>query len=506
VSVDEAATAAAREAAADEVAEVVRTYPPGSIVVNAGETADGEQLAALRQRGLGGADPWSAVAKALLLTAVLLVAVCGYLRAYRSKVWHSPRKLLLLGCLFAGFAFAVEAVTLLAPETAAGWRYLVPVGAMAMLATILFDPPIGLLTALPVTALVAFEAPGESGAVAFAAVASLVSVPLVSRLSARSDLRRAALRSTVAYVLLAGVFAAVFDDLGSVRVALLAGLLNGVLTAMLVNACLPFLESLFGLVTATGLLDLADRNHPLLRELESKALGSYNHSIMVSTLAERAARAIGADGLLASVAALYHDVGKVRRPYFFVENQIGIANPHDELDPEVSALIIQDHVTDGVRMAQAHRLPPEVIDGIATHHGTTLVTYFHRRALMTAPPGGHVDDEHYRYKGRKPSSREMAILMLADCCEGASRAAALTNRNLTRPDLEVIVRTLVAERVDDGQLDESALTFRDLEAVSASFIETLTGVYHPRIAYPEPVPRPAAGSERQAKPAQRVDT
>ncbi len=490
VVVDEAGTAAAREAAAAEIAEVTRTFAPFSVIVSAGEVVDDVQYAALRQRGLAGTVPWREVLRAIVLAFVVTATVCGYLRAYRTRVWRSTRRLVLLALLFVGFTLVVEGMALLAPSPASGWGYLVPVGAVAMLATILFDPPIGVLAAVPASAVVAFAYPGESGVVAFAAVASLVSVPFVSRLSARGDLRRAAWQSTLAYVVLAGTFAAVFDDPDTVRLALLSGLLNGVVTAMLVNTSLPFLETTFGIVTATGLLDLADRNHPLLRELEQKALGSYNHSIMVSTLAERAARAIGADGLLASVAALYHDIGKVRRPWFFVENQFGIANPHDDLTPEVSAVIIQEHVTDGIRMAQTFRLPPEVVEGIATHHGTTLVSYFHRKALQAARRGDLVDDEHFRYKGRKPASREMAILMLADCCEGASRAAAQHKRNLSAQDLETIVRGLVAERVDDGQLDESALTFRELAIVTESFIETLVGVYHPRIAYPDPVATP----------------
>ncbi|MGH3664913.1 MAG: HD family phosphohydrolase, partial [Egibacteraceae bacterium] len=475
--------------------DVVRSYPAGSVVVMADERVGEVQFAALRQRGLEGAEPWREIVKALLTALLASVPVAFYLRTYRAREWRAPRKLLLLACLFAGFALTVEAVTLLAPETVSGWRYLVPVGAVAMLATILFDPPIGVLTAIPTTAMVAFEAPGESGAIAFAAVASLASVPFVSRLSARTDLRSAAVRSTAVYVLLAAVCSAVFDDLASVELAVLAGLLNGVGVAMLVNTALPFLESLFGVVTATSLLDLADRNHPLLRELEQKALGSYNHSIMVSQMVERACRAIGADGLLGSVAALYHDIGKVRRPYFFVENQIGIPNPHDDLEPAVSAVIIQDHVTDGVKIGRTYRLPPEVVEGIATHHGTTLVTYFHRKALRAARDGQEVEEAHFRYKGRKPSGREMAVLMLADCCEAASRSAAQQDRNLSRHALEVIVRTLVAERVEDGQLDESSLAFRDLRAVTESFIQTLAGVYHPRIAYPDPV-APAVQTER----------
>ena len=484
---DEQATAEARAAAADAVAEVVRTFPAFSVIVSAGEEVDSVQFAALRQRGLEGAEPWRPIVKAFIIVVVAAAAVVAYLYTYRRSVWRSSRRVLLLALLFLGFALILEVVALVETNAGSGWRYVVPIGAMAMLATILFDPPIGVLVSIPATVLVAFTTGGQSGPVAFAAIAALASVPLVTRLSSRGALRRAAWQSTLLYAALAGIMAAVFADLETARLAAVAGLLNGVLTYMIVSAILPLLESSFKIVTASSLLDLADRNHPLLRELEQKALGSYNHSILVSTLVERACRSINADSLLGSTAALYHDIGKVRQPWFFVENQFGIANPHDELDPETSALIIQEHVTDGITMAQQFRLPPEIVEGIATHHGTTLVSYFHRRAVQTAGPHEHVDEKTYRYKGRKPSSKEMAVLMLADCCEGASRAAALTNRNLSRHDLETICRTLIAERVDDNQLDESSLTFHELKVVTESFIETLTGVYHPRIAYPPAV-------------------
>lgn len=488
VRVDEEETATRREEAANEVADVERTFFPGSVIVSAGETVDEVQLAALRRRGLEGSAPWNELAKGAALVVVLVASVAGYLRAYRREVWRSPRRLLLLACLLLLFAVALEAATIATADTNPVWLYALPVGAFAMLATILFDPPVGVLAAVPATVLVAYQTAADPGVSTFAALASLASVPLVSRLSARGDLRRAAWQSTLAYVVLAGTLAGVFDDPQAAPTAMLAGLANGVLTAVILNGSLPFLESLFGVLTATSLLDLADRNHPLLRELEQKALGSYNHSIMVSTLVERAARRVGADSLLGSVAALYHDIGKVAKPYFFIENQSGMSNPHEDLDPAVSAVIIQNHVPDGLGMARTHRLPPEVAEGIATHHGTTVVGYFYRKAVSAAGGEGDVDAAHYRYEGPKPASKEMAILMLADSCEGASRAAALNDRNLTRDDLEGIVRGLVADRVDDGQLDESSLTFRELAAVQDSFIETLVGLYHPRIAYPMDTP------------------
>lgn len=481
---DVEATQQARQETRDEVAPVQRTFPRGSEIVAAGEHIGPVQMAALREAGLQGVGPYRILAQAVLLTIALAVVASLYLRAYRRRVWASPRRVLLLSVLLLAYSVGLEAVTLLGPAGQPAWLFVLPAGAVAMLATILVDPPIGVLSTIPMATLAALAEPGEPALVVFVALASLGSVPLVSRLSARGDLRKAAVRSTAGYAALAALAVAAFGQPELAPLAAGAGLVNGVVTAIIVNGSLPFLESAFGMLTATSLLDLADRNHPMLRELEQKALGSYNHSIMVAQMTERACRAVGADGLLGSVAALYHDIGKTARPYFFVENQFGVANPHDELEPDESARIIREHVPSGVELGRRHRLPPEIIEGIACHHGTTLVTYFYRKARAQAADPDDVDEADYRYPGPKPASKEMAIMMLADCCESAARAAALNNRNLTREDLVGIVYTLTSDRVEDGQLDESALTFRELAVVQESVIETLVGVYHPRIAYP----------------------
>jgi putative nucleotidyltransferase with HDIG domain len=488
VRIDEEATAEARRKAAGAVAPVQKSFPPGTPIVQINEEVTEVQLEALRSEGLEGDVPWQTAIRAVALTLAVAFSVVFYLRAYRRKVWASGRMLVLLSCLFVIFALSLQAVVLLA-GTSDPWLYAVPAGAIVMLTTILFDPPIGVLATIPLTAFVSFMAPSRPGLTAFVALTCLASVPLVSRLSARGALRRAAWQSTLGYAAFAAIFAGVFGEPDEILIATTAGLANGVLSAVIVNSSLPFLESVFGVLTATSLLDLADRNHPLLRELEQKALGSYNHSVEVSKMAERAARAINADSLLASVAALYHDIGKVQRPFFFVENQFGIENPHDNLEPEVSARIIKEHVTDGLEIARSYRLPAEIVDGIRSHHGTTLVGYFFRKAVNAAADPDAVDEQHYRYSGEKPATKEMAILMLADCCEGATRAAALRDRNLTREIISDIVTGLVEDRVEDGQLEDAAITFKELRTVQSSFIESLCYVYHPRITYPELRPR-----------------
>jgi cyclic-di-AMP phosphodiesterase PgpH len=366
-----------------------------------------------------------------------------------------------------------------------GWAYVVPAGALAMLIALLVHPVVGIASMLPAVVIVLLVVPASGPVALFAAAAVLVGVPLTTGIGSRSDLRSATLRAGLSFPVLAAIIVGVFGPRDELLTAVAAGAINGVVTAVAVQGALPFLENLFRLPTVTALLDLADRNHPLLRELEAKALGSYNHSVMVASLTERACRAVGADPLLGSVAALYHDIGKVRQPHFFIENQQGIANPHDELEPEVSAVIIQNHVIDGVEMATAYKLPPEVVACIGSHHGTMLVTYFYEQAVRAA--GGDrdaVDEEHFRYKGSKPRSKEAAILLLADCSEATTRSMAMSRGTIPREEIEATVERLLQERIEDEQFAESDLTFRELMTARNTIVDSLVGIYHPRIAYP----------------------
>jgi putative nucleotidyltransferase with HDIG domain len=486
VEVDPDATAAARDRAAESVAEIVQTWQRGEPIVVAGEQVGPLEMEALRQRGLEGTDPQSALLRAFGAMAIVVLVVAIYLKQMQPRVWRSGRKILLLAALITGYAMLITAAGFLTEVAGVAWWYAVPAGALAMLTAILVAPVVGIATMLPAVALVLVVTPPSTAVAVFVAGAVLISVPLATRLASRGDLRSAVVRAGTAYPVLAVASVAVFGQSDQLHLVALAGLLNALLTAILVQGTLPFLETWFRLPTVTALLDLADRNHPLLRELEQKALGSYNHSVMVASLVERACRRIGANALLGSVAALYHDIGKIRQPHFFIENQQGIVNPHDELDPEVSAVIIQNHVVDGVEMAREYRLPPEVVAAIGSHHGTMIVTYFYRKALDRV--GGDIEDvdvDHYRYKGTKPRSKEAAVLLMADCCEAATRSAAMSRGTLPRDEIQGMVDRLIQERVDDGQFSDSELTFAEMTACRGSIVEALVGIYHPRIAYPE---------------------
>jgi cyclic-di-AMP phosphodiesterase PgpH len=485
VTVDPDLTSAARERAAEAVPEVVQTWGAGQAIVREGDVVNPIAYRAIEEAGLVGASALQAWLRATLAMLIVTAVAGVYLSRMQPKVWVTPKKLVLLAGLVVAYSGLVVGSSVLVDATSYGWLFAIPAGALAMLVALLIHPVIGIATMLPASVLVLLVRPSAGSVALFAAIAVLISVPLTTGISKRSDLRSATLRAALSFPVAALGIVLVFGPREEWLVVLAAGALNGVLTAVAVQGAMPFLETLFRLPTVTGLLDLSDRNHPLLRELETKALGSYNHSVMVASLTERACRAVGADPLLGGVAALYHDIGKVRQPHFFIENQQGIANPHDDLDPEVSAIIIQNHVVDGVEMATEHRLPPEVVACIGSHHGTMLVSYFYEKAVQAA--GGdrsHVDESSYRYHGQKPRSKEAAILLLADCCEATTRAMAMSRGTLPRDEIEETVDRLLRERVEDGQFEASDLTFRELGLARDTIVESLVGIYHPRIAYP----------------------
>jgi putative nucleotidyltransferase with HDIG domain len=269
------------------------------------------------------------------------------------------------------------------------------------------------------------------------------------------------------------------DDLGVLSIVGFELLVNGVLSSLLVVWSFALLGRLFGILTTMQLLELANPTQPLLRRLLMEAPGTYHHSIMVGNLAERAAEVIGADSLLVRVAAYYHDIGKLERPWAFIENQAdSVANVHDTLDPVASAQMIAAHVVDGVKLAEKFRLPTKVREMIPQHHGTRTISFFYQQASERSTES--VDADLFTYPGPRPQSREAALLMLADSTEAAARAA----RDHSREAIEHLVERIVRQRLEEGQFDDCNLTLRDLTRIKQSFVTLLTGIYHPRIPYP----------------------
>ncbi len=259
------------------------------------------------------------------------------------------------------------------------------------------------------------------------------------------------------------------------------------MAGLVMTALLPFLERWFDIQTDISLLELSDANHPLLKELVQRAPGTYNHSINVASLSEAAADAVGANGLLCRVGAYFHDVGKLRKPEYFIENQAGGPNKHDDLVPTMSTLVIIAHVKDGVEIARTHRLPQRIIDLIEQHHGTTLVEYFYRRAAKQQEEqngedtNSPLDEADFRYPGPKPQTPEAAVMMLADTVESASRAL----REPAPARIENLVREISKKKFDDGQFDECDITIQQLNTIQESLIKSLNAMYHARVKYPE---------------------
>ena len=264
---------------------------------------------------------------------------------------------------------------------------------------------------------------------------------------------------------------------------LLAGA-SGLTAGFIVLGILPFVEKAFKITTSMTLLELADPSQPLLRRLAMEAPGTYNHSQQVGVISEAAAEAIGANALLCRVASYYHDAGKINKPEYFIENQAGRENRHINLTPNVSFLIITGHVKDGVELAKEYNLPASIIPFIQQHHGTTLVEYFFHQACNQQdkmdPDGPEVKDHQYRYDGPRPKTREVAIVMLADCVESAARTLA----EPTASRVESLVHDLAMKRLLDGQFDDCDLTMRQLEQIERSMMKTILGIYHGRISYP----------------------
>ncbi|MGA9596450.1 MAG: HDIG domain-containing metalloprotein, partial [Acidimicrobiia bacterium] len=282
--------------------------------------------------------------------------------------------------------------------------FAIPAMLFGYVAAILYDPRTAVLMAVPVTTFVGMST-ADPAITVFAAAATVAPVAFVSSVSSRRELRVAVAWSAMVLAPLAFAIAWLFRGEATRWEAALFALIGGVVAGLIAQSLVSFFENLFRMTTTLTLLDLVDRNHPALRLIEDKAPGTFNHSILVGTLAGKAARAIGADPLLAQAAAFYHDLGKVEDPVYFIENQFSITNPHDDLDPVDSCRIIRSHVTDGLKLARQYRLPPEIAEGIRCHHGTGLMRYFYHEALEADP---EVDPQLFRHHGEKPKRKEMA--------------------------------------------------------------------------------------------------
>lgn len=470
-------TARVEEARAAARAAVEPVYvEQGQIIVRWGDVIDQEQMSILAELGILRPRTDFRAVIGLILTVGLLMALLGvYLYQHGQEILQNER---LLGLLALMIVLIVGLAKLTSLVDFPGLGYLVPVGLATMLIATLVNSHLAIVASIFLSVLTGIMWEDQGFKVAVAALVSGISgVFSVSRISQRSELTRAGLivGATVLVTMLA--LGLVSSDVLVIRYSFL-GLFNGILSAVGAIGLLPYLETVFGITSSIRLLELSNPNHPLLRKLLLEAPGTYHHSMMVGNLGEAAAEAVGADPLLTRVGSQYHDIGKTKRPYFFVENQFSGVNPHDKISPTLSTLIITSHVKDGVEMARQHKLPKVLVDFIREHHGTDLVKYFYHRAKES---GQDVSEDDFRYPGPKPQSKETAIVMLADSVEAAVRSMPKP----TPGRIEGLVRKIIKERLADGQLDESNITLRDLDLIADAFVKVLTGMYHHRVEYPD---------------------
>lgn len=495
--IDEEITEANRQKARDEVETV--TCVKGEVIVRRGEIVTQAQYTMLSSLGLLKEDSLDVNLLAGIALIVLLLMACLtlYMRRYHRELL-SPKTLTLLSLI----AVLVTGVSLAISR----WNpYMMPVPLGAMLVYLLVDRRLSLYVNLALAFIASLMTDSGSGLFTVA-VLPIVLMGMVSGPVILMTFYRRQQRVTT---LLAGMMVGISNFLCTLAIGLinsaemstvitnaLYAMGGGIFSAILCIGFQPLMELLFNLATTSKLMELSNPNQPLLRRLLLEAPGTYHHSIIVANLAEAATAAVGGNDLLARVGAYYHDIGKLKRPMYFKENQMG-DNPHDRTDPRVSAAIVTAHPRDGAAMAQKARIPEPVIDIIRQHHGDSVPLWFYDKAVKQYG-SENVDINAFRYDGPRPLTKEAACVMLADTIEAAARSIP----DPTPEKIDALIRKLVHNTLAGGQLDESPLTFRDLEKICSAFSTVLTGVFHERIEYPDiPLPPRVERAEEEAKPA-----
>ena len=497
--VDEAATEAARQAARDSVEPVI--YKQGQNIVREGERISAYQIAMLSALGMLDTDniDLAVFGGAALVVAATVIILVLMLRMLNPAVLRDLRQVLVIMLvMIICVGFGVLSIKLI-------HVYLVPVALGAMLLTGLLGARTGLTAGIALAVILASLAAGSNTAYSAEMVHLLLtgvvgSVVAVKFLAGKPQ----RVRTVICGVLVAGVNLVVLIAMGLMTSADLHGIVSqivwsmagGIISGLIAVGFQPVFEAAFNLATPSKLLELANPNQPLLRRLLIEAPGTYHHAIIVANLSEAAAEKIGANPLLARTGAYFHDIGKLKRPLYFKENQRG-ENPHDHTDAYVSAAIVTSHTSDGLALAQKHHLPPEIQRIIAEHHGDTPVMYFYHKALQQAD-GKPVDIKDFRYGGNRPSTKESAIVMLADTIEAAVRSMP----DPTPQAIQRFIERLVRGKIEDGQLSNSPLSLLDIDGICEAFSAVLSGVFHERIEYPTvQVPAnnvPAAASQAPA--------
>ena len=522
VVLDQTATATARELEAGKISPVVISLKRNQVIAREGDTITPSMLAQLEAIRVSGPirRPWQRLIGLLFIVAAVYWATWKFTEHRSNTVTLSLSK----ERAFALVASAIVVQTMLmrvgftfgegiaSQSTRAPfndpliWNFAIPFAAAALLVAMLVDSQLAFMTGMVTALFAGLLAQSGIHKSFYAMIACAAAIYGISRYRERQSVTLAGLvvGGTSALMALALIaYTGQSFDLNTALLGMGAGIVSGLLTAIFTAGGLPINESLFGILTDVKLLELSNADLPVLGQLALRAPGTNQHSHAVGQLAEEACRSVGANPLLARIGALYHDIGKLAAPDYFVENQQG-DNPHDRLRPTQSAKIITSHVTYGLKLAKELGLPKQIGDFIPQHHGTRTLHFFLRKAQAQAKRGEVVDEDDFRYPGPKPQSKEAAIMMIADSCEAAARS-------LARPDpenIQTIVTRIVEAIVSDGQLDQCSLTLRELTTIRENVIHSLVAIYHARIDYPgfnppkvtgplAPLPLPTLDSEER---------
>lgn len=495
-------TLIARESARKDINPVTRTFVAGEIIVRRGQVINPATLEALEQYNLIETPDNN---RDFLATIALVTVLAGFTAVYIHRrnltIRHSTLSLALVALTFLMFLFFAR---LIIPNRTV-IPYLFPLAAFGLTIACVFTIELGLVSSLVLSILAAYGLPNSLTLTIFYIVSSLFGILILGKGLRISSFFWAGVGVGAAgsAIILAFRLPDSLTDLAGITTLVGASYLNGVASASMTLIMQFLFAQLLGMATALQLLEISRPDHPLQQHILRNAPGSYQHSLQVAIMAEQAAEKISADTLLVRVGAIYHDVGKTSDPSFYIENQIpGKLNPHDDLNPAVSAQAVIRHVPDGVTLARRYRLPNGIIDFIREHHGTLLTRYQYAKALEAAEHNPDlVDKSFFRYPGPRPQSRETALLMLADGCQARARAEL--------PQEEDELRTVVRQVIDycqrEGQLDDTNLTLKDLNIITESFTNTLRNTYHPRIRYPEIKTMPLAKNSQADENSRPVE-
>ncbi|ETT57377.1 hypothetical protein SAMN04488688_10935 [Paenibacillus sp. cl141a] len=494
---DEVATKNAKVEARENTPPVF--IKQGDILVAKGQLITPELYELLGKNGLLKDDInyWPELG-VLLLSVLLSLGILMFIRQSEpGKFKYNNSQLLMLVLVYVITLITMHLTAFLQSDSQMYVGYLAPVAIGAILVTLLLETSLAYFSVIifSIMASVILNVQGELFDFKFglfAAVTSCVAIFSIHRASQRSTMLKGGIMASLFGALIVFIMLLLNNDTWTTTETLYSigfAIAGGLLTAILVIGLMPFFEVTFGILSALKLVELSNPNHPLLRKLLTETPGTYHHSVMVGNLSEAAAEAIGANGLLCRVGSYYHDIGKTKRPIYFIENQNNMENPHDSIEPKLSKSIIVAHARDGVEMLKEYKLPKPIRDIAEQHHGTTFLHYFYHKAVRQAEEQGVEPDfteDDFRYPGPKAQSKESAIVGIADSVEAAVRSL----RKPTVEQVESMIEKIIKGRLDDHQFNDCDLTMKELDIIAKTLKETVMGIFHSRIEYPEDVKRP----------------